>query len=129
LKERALISPEQTAALKELFKVLANGTRLRILHALARSDELCVGELAVTVGMKTQTVSNQLQFLADRGILGSRRHGTSIVYRIVDPCVPNLLDLGLCLNEDANSRREASCVVSLVAGSPSLAVSGRSEGI
>jgi DNA-binding transcriptional ArsR family regulator len=105
VEERPLISPGQTAELKNLFKVFANGTRLRILHALARSGELCVGELADTVGMKAQAVSNQLQFLADRGILASRRHGTSILYRIVDPCVTSLLDLGLCLCEDADSRR------------------------
>jgi DNA-binding transcriptional ArsR family regulator len=105
VEERSLISPKQTAELEELFKVFSNGTRLRILHALARSGELCVGELADTVGMKAQTVSNQLQFLADRGILASRRHGTSIHYRIVDPCVTSLLDLGLCLCEDADTRR------------------------
>ncbi len=37
--------------------------------------------------MRPQAVSNQLQRLLDRGILGSRREGNSIIYRIVDPCV------------------------------------------
>jgi DNA-binding transcriptional ArsR family regulator len=84
-----------------VFKVLANDTRLRLLHALARAGELPVGELAAAVAMKPQAVSNQLQRLVDRGILGSRREGTSIIYRIVDPCVISLLDQGLCLTEDA----------------------------
>ena len=53
------------------------------------------------VGMKPQAVSNQLQRLSDMGILASRRHGTTISYRIVDPCVMSLLDQGLCLMEDA----------------------------
>ena len=95
LSERPLISTMQAAELRDLFKVFANDTRLRVLHALARSGELCVGELADAVAMKPQTVSNQLQRLVDRGILGSRRHGTSILYRIVDPCVTSLLDLVL----------------------------------
>lgn len=105
LRERALISLNQTRGLSGLFKVLANDTRLRLLHALARSEELCVTDLAKEVGMKPQAVSNQLQRLGDRGILGSRREGLQIFYRIVDPCVPALLDQGLCLLEDATERK------------------------
>lgn len=105
LEERSLISAAQASELMSLFKVLANDTRLRLLHALARSEELCVTELAEEVGMKPQAVSNQLQRLADRGILGSRRNGLQIFYRIIDPCVPALLDQGLCLTEDARERK------------------------
>lgn len=105
IRQRPLITPDQAAELMQLFKVLANDTRLRLLHALARAGELPVGELAASVAMKPQAVSNQLQRLVDRGILGSRRHGTSIIYRIVDPCVISLLDQGLCLSEDAAARQ------------------------
>ena len=87
-----------------LFKVLSNDTRLRLLHALVRADELCVNDLAESVGMKPQAVSNQLQRLADRGIVNTRRNGNQIYYRIVDPCVTVLLDRGLCLMEDARER-------------------------
>jgi DNA-binding transcriptional ArsR family regulator len=102
----------------DLFKVLANDTRLRLLHSLARAGELCVSDLAEAIGMKPQAVSNQLQRLADRGILGSRRQGTSIHYRIVDPCVTSLLDLGLCLAEDSETRRGGTRVATLATGSP-----------
>jgi DNA-binding transcriptional ArsR family regulator len=96
-----------------IFKVLANDNRLRILHALVRAGELCVNDLASAVSMTPQAVSNQLQRLVDRGILGSRRAGTSIHYRIIDPCVPAMLDKGLCLTEDAESRRRAASPVAL----------------
>jgi hypothetical protein len=76
--------------------------------------------------MKPQTVSNQLQRLVGRGILGSHREGTSIHYRIVDPCVTNLLDLGLCLSEDSEPPRGRSRVKSLASGSPSPGV-GRTK--
>jgi DNA-binding transcriptional ArsR family regulator len=105
IRQRPLISPEQAAELMAVFKVLANDTRLRLLHALVRAGELPVGELAAAVGMKPQAVSNQLQRLADRGIVGSRRERNSIIYRIVDPCVIGLLDQGLCLTEDAGARQ------------------------
>jgi DNA-binding transcriptional ArsR family regulator len=100
LGQRPLISAEQTQELVELYKVLANDTRLRLLHALARDGELCVTDLAATVGMRPQAVSNQLQRLLDRRILAARRDGTRIFYRIADACVPSLLDLGLCLLEE-----------------------------
>lgn len=94
----------QAVALEALFKVLANNTRLRMLHAIARAGQLCVGNLADQLGMKPQAVSNQLQRLADRGIVESRRDGLQILYSIVDPCVLKLLDQGWCLAEDTQAR-------------------------
>jgi DNA-binding transcriptional ArsR family regulator len=104
-RHRPLITPEQATDLMSVFKVLANDTRLRLLHALTRAGELSVGDLAAAVAMKPQAVSNQLQRLVERGILGSRREKNNIIYRIVDPCVISLLDQGLCLSEDAGARQ------------------------
>lgn len=104
LHERDLLGAADASHLEAMFKTLANATRLRLLHALVRAGELCVTDLADAIGMKPQAVSNQLQRLTDKGILGSRRNGTQIYYRIVDPCVVTLLDQGLCLSEDAETR-------------------------
>jgi ArsR family transcriptional regulator, lead/cadmium/zinc/bismuth-responsive transcriptional repressor len=104
LKERPLLTPIQAGGLAAVFKVLANDTRLRLLHALVRAEELCVTDLAASLGMKPQAVSNQLQRLSDLGILASRRDGTSIHYRLVDLCVRSLLDQGLCLVEEVSDR-------------------------
>jgi len=100
LRERPLLDQDQAAELVRLYKVLANDTRLRLLHALERSGELSVTDLATAVEMKPQAVSNQLQRLADRRIVASRREGSRLFYRIADPCVPGLLDLGMCLLEE-----------------------------
>lgn len=102
--DRELIASAQSGELVALFKVLANDTRLRLLHALARSGELCVTDLAAAVGMKPQAVSNQLQRLVDRRILKATRNGNNIHYRIVDPCVLKILELGLCLLEEAQQQ-------------------------
>jgi DNA-binding transcriptional ArsR family regulator len=72
LKERPLLMPSQAGGLAAVLEVLANDTRLRLLHALVRADELCVTDLAGSLGMKPQAVSNQLQRLSDLGILASR---------------------------------------------------------
>lgn len=105
--ERPLFSQQQAEELMRLFKVFANDTRLRLLHALVREPELCVTDLAETVSMKPQAVSNQLQRLVDRGILASHRKGNHVHYRIVDPCVSVLLERGVCLIECWPERSEA----------------------
>jgi DNA-binding transcriptional ArsR family regulator len=99
IDQRPLIDANQAEALMRLFKVFANQTRLRLLHALVRQGELCVTDMAAAVQLKPQAVSNQLQRLVDRGILGSRREGSHVYYRVVDPCVPVLLERGMCLIE------------------------------
>lgn len=105
LGTRPLLTGGQAGSLQRLFKVLANDSRLRLLHALVQAGELCVSGLAEKVGMTQQAVSNQLRRLSDAGILASRREGLRVYYTIVDPCVPNLLDQALCLVEDSPRRR------------------------
>lgn len=99
-RDRPLIDSERAAALSRVLKIFANDTRLRLLHALERGGEVCVTDLAAAVGMAPQAVSNQLQRLADRGIVSARRDGTRLYYRIADPCVAGILDLGFCLLEE-----------------------------
>lgn len=98
----------ESSELVRIFDVLASETRLRLLHALVLLDDPCMSELAETVGMKPQAVSNQLRRLVDLGILSTRRHGTHIHYSIVDPCVTKLMYHGLCLKEEAHTHVNAS---------------------
>ena len=114
LKDRPLLTPIQAGGLAAVFKVLANDTRLRLLHALVRAGEMPVTDLAGSVGMKAQAVSNQLQRLLDLGVLATRREGTSVHYRVVDVCVAGLLEQGWCLVDQSASRtgvtgRAAAC--------------------
>ena len=97
LADRPQLDDDEASDLEHLFKVLASKTRLRLLHELARHGELCVSDLAESVDMSTQAVSNQLQRLVDQKIVDSRRDGNRIHYRIVDCCVGGVMELGLCL--------------------------------
>ena len=83
--------------LAQLFKVLANDHRLRILHVIHLADEIGTSEIAERIGSSQQAVSNQLQRLVDQRIVHPRRDGQRVLYRIVDPCVPGLMDLAVCL--------------------------------
>lgn len=100
LADRPLLSFVEAVKVMALFKVMANDTRIRMLHHLVRSGEATVTDLAKTLGMKPQAVSNQLTRLSDTGMLRSRRDGNNMYYRVVNGCVAPLLDLALCLMED-----------------------------
>ena len=100
LAERSLLSFVESVKVMALFKVMANDTRIRLLHHIVRSGEATVTDMAKTLGMKPQAVSNQLMRLSDTGMLSSRREGNNVFYRVVNGCVAPLLDLALCLMED-----------------------------
>ncbi len=99
LEERPLLSPILAGQLSGLFKVLSNDTRLRLLHELIRTQESRVSDIAAALSMSQQAISNQLQRLVDWRIVGSRREGNNIYYRLVNPCVHELLDRALCFVE------------------------------
>ena len=106
LAQRALIGEPEVDELAGLFRVLASDTRLRILHSIARSEEITVGDIATEVEASAQTVSNHLQRMADQQIVATRREGNRMYYRLIDPCVGGLIELGLCLlGHDPNCSR------------------------
>ncbi len=92
-----LMTNASAADLAQLFKVLASDNRLRILHAIHLAGEVSPSDIAEAIGASQQAVSNQLQRLADQRIVHARRDGQRVLYRIIDPCVPGLMDLGVCL--------------------------------
>ncbi len=110
LPDRPLISSPESDRLGGLFKSLAHPTRLRLLHALIRAEELAVSDLARDVDMSAQAVSNQLQRLAEMGVVGSRRDGLQVIYRVIDPCVPVLLERGWCHIDEYDNTSHAEAI-------------------
>jgi ArsR family transcriptional regulator, lead/cadmium/zinc/bismuth-responsive transcriptional repressor len=104
LRDRPLSSCEQASEVEAVFEVLANDTRLRILHEIARQSEACVTDIAAALEMKPQAVSHQLKRLLDKRIVAARRNANHVYYRIVDNCVLILLERGLCLIEEMAKR-------------------------
>ena len=65
------------------FRVLGEPMRIKLLDHL-REREATVNELTVALGASQQNVSKHLTVLADAGILGRRKDGNHVYYRIVD---------------------------------------------
>lgn len=68
----------------KLMKVLANRDRLLILCQLSQR-ELCVGELEENLGIVQPTLSQQLTVLREKALVGTRRDGKNIYYRLASP--------------------------------------------
>lgn len=100
LTDRSLLTNADADEITLLFKVLANDTRLRILHYLTLEPDKSVGEIAAALEMKVQAISNQLQKLVDQKIIKASRHGNFIHYEIIDDCTSILLERAWCLAED-----------------------------
>lgn len=87
--------PDDTIeSLAELFKVLGEPTRVRILWTLSL-HELCVCEIAETLDMTQSAVSHQLRLLKNAKLVRSRREGRSIYYSLADAHVSFLFSQGL----------------------------------
>ncbi len=92
LASARLLSPGQAERLASAFELLVTPTRLRILHALACADALCVYDLGLLVGLEQTTVSQQLRMLRDRGIVSRRKVGRLAFYRLEDPALRAFLN-------------------------------------
>lgn len=68
--------------LAQLFKILADETRLRILEMLGRRQELCVRDLWERLGQSQPAVSHHLGLLRMAGLVDTRHEGKHIYYRI-----------------------------------------------
>lgn len=75
----------------EFFKALAHPLRIRILELL-RSGPMSVTQLQAATGVPTSSVSQQLAVLRGRNVVATERHGTTIIYRVADPELFDLLD-------------------------------------
>src|SRR5437868_2961671 len=78
LKSR-LLADGAAFLLAEMFKVLGDATRVRILDALAH-DELCVCDIAQLVGLSESAVSHQLRLLRGMRLVRPRRAGRMVFY-------------------------------------------------
>jgi DNA-binding transcriptional ArsR family regulator len=90
----SILDPQTVAGLTEIFRVLGDPTRVRMLHALSQS-ELCVGDLSQRLGVSESAVSHQLRLLRSTRIVRARRDGRLMYYALDDRHVLELFQQGL----------------------------------
>lgn len=80
--------------LAELFKAFGDTTRIRILFALFEAD-ICVCDLAASLGMTQSAISHQLRLLKQARLVNGRREGKQIVYFLADEHVRTIIQQGM----------------------------------
>jgi len=88
-----MITGDEATEVTELFRLLGDPTRVRMLYALAETGELCVCDLAAVVEVPETSVSHALRLLRTAGIVRSRRSGRMAYYSLDDAHVRLLLDV------------------------------------
>lgn len=86
------LDPAQLQAVAELFAVLSEESRLRILQVL-QDGPSSVGELVQRSGLKQANVSKQLGILLSAGVIARRQDGNRAIYSIKLPLVFELCEL------------------------------------
>ncbi len=85
--------------LAELYKLLGNVTRLKILLALAHG-ELCVCDVSHVLGLTIAATSHQLKLLRSQGWLTMRNDGKMVYYRVHSESLLKALKGDFCLLEE-----------------------------
>jgi len=86
------ISERTLNGLAQVFKLLADESRLKILLALAQDGELHVTALCDLLDQTQPAVSHHLTLLRMSGLVGFRRHGKHNFYRVESELVGELLE-------------------------------------
>jgi DNA-binding transcriptional ArsR family regulator len=90
---RALPDDPELGRLTDLFRLLGDPTRARLLYALLAAEELCVCDLAAATHTAETTTSHALRLLRTAGIVAAQRVGRMMYYRLADGHVRMLLEL------------------------------------
>jgi ArsR family transcriptional regulator len=83
---------KRTSSLDQLFRALADPTRLRLLNLMA-GQEVCVCYFTEVIGAPQPKISRHLAYLRKAGIVAARREGKWMHYRLAAPSSPHVASI------------------------------------
>jgi ArsR family transcriptional regulator, lead/cadmium/zinc/bismuth-responsive transcriptional repressor len=116
---RTVLSSKEATHIAAFFAVLSDPTRLQVVHALlsAPSGELCVCDLACSLGRDDTTISHQLRVLRNQHVVSMRKVGRVVYYRLVDEHIRQLLLMSMAHTREVFTASGAP-VASILSGVP-----------
>jgi len=84
------MDPAAAESLADVFKALADPTRVAIVSRLASGEACCVCDLTDAFQLSQPTVSHHLRILRESGLVEAERHGTFAYYRLVPEAIDRL---------------------------------------
>lgn len=92
---REKLSKNDFQDMAQIFKVLADHTRLKVAYALCDEDELCVCDVANIIGSTMATASHHLRLLRNMGIANYRKEGKLVFYSLGDEQLKQMIRLAI----------------------------------
>jgi DNA-binding transcriptional ArsR family regulator len=89
-----LLADAAASGLAEIFSLLGDRTRVRILHALTLG-ELCVCDISAVLNVSSSAISHQLRLLRTAKLVKARKEGKNVFYALDDGHVHSLIAQGL----------------------------------
>lgn len=87
---------------EQIFKALADATRLKIAYALTLTKELCVADVARVIDASTATASHHLRLLHSMKLAKSRKEGKIVFYSLDDDHVRQLVYIAMIHAKEGN---------------------------
>ena len=87
---KAIVSREVLEGMSDIFKILGDPTRLKVVLALSRA-ELCVQDIAGLLSMSESSISHQLRLLKAQRLVKHRRDGKLIYYSLDDKHIKDII--------------------------------------
>jgi len=99
-RAKAKLENRDTRTVANMFKALADETRMKIAYCLCIEDELCVCDVANIIGSSVATASHHLRLLKNMGIAKYRKEGKLVYYSLDDEHVRQLVMLAIAHAEE-----------------------------
>ena len=80
--------------LADLFKIMGDTTRCKLLFALLQ-NEMCVCDLANVLSMTKSSISHQLSNMKEVGLVKCRKEGKTVYYSLDDCHISEIFEVGL----------------------------------
>jgi len=90
------------------FKVVGDESRMKIICTIS-DGEICVNDIAGSIGMTKSAVSHQLKLLKDEGLVKARRDGKNIFYSLDDHHVRDIINIAFTHIEHKSHGESCSC--------------------
>ena len=101
------VEPDVAGREAQLFRALADETRVQIIRLLAQQSEpLCVCHVEAAFTLSQPTISHHLKVLRDAGLVTTERHGVWIYYRLNRPRLQLLRDFAQAIGQNAGEEGE-----------------------
>ncbi len=94
MAQNKMIDEDTFDKLIEFYKVIADSTRSKILFVLEK-HEMCVCDIAYSLGMSKSLISHQLKILKEKNIVSYRKEGKEVYYTLADEHIRDIFNIGL----------------------------------